>query len=72
MNKFQLKSKFNPTGDQPGAIKKLTEGLIKKKFKEQKTKGNSRQQSETYFYTQQWKPSSTPMDKRSQKITCKK
>ena len=27
---FQLKSKFKPTGDQPQAIKKLTEGLAKK------------------------------------------
>jgi len=27
MNKFQLKSKFNPTGDQPSAIKKLTANL---------------------------------------------
>ncbi len=27
MNKFQLQSKFKPTGDQPGAIKKLTTGL---------------------------------------------
>src|SRR5512135_1434528 len=25
--KFQIYSKFNPDGDQPGAIKKLTEGL---------------------------------------------
>jgi excinuclease ABC subunit B len=29
MNKFQLKSKFKPTGDQPQAIKKITEGLNK-------------------------------------------
>lgn len=29
MNKFQLQSKFNPKGDQPQAIKKLTKGLEK-------------------------------------------
>jgi excinuclease ABC subunit B len=28
MDKFKLVSKFKPTGDQPQAIKKLTEGLI--------------------------------------------
>ena len=34
MNKFKLVSKFSPTGDQPDAIEKLTEG-VKKGFKEQ-------------------------------------
>lgn len=29
MSKFELKSKYLPTGDQPGAIKKLTTGIIK-------------------------------------------
>ncbi len=29
MSRFELTSKFNPTGDQPQAIKQLTEGLIR-------------------------------------------
>ena len=29
MYKFKIKSKFNPSGDQPSAIKSLSDGLIK-------------------------------------------
>lgn len=29
MDKFKLHSKYKPTGDQPEAIKKLTDGLVK-------------------------------------------
>lgn len=34
MDRFQLKSQYNPTGDQPEAIKKLVDGLLKG-YKEQ-------------------------------------
>ncbi|MCL5029766.1 MAG: hypothetical protein M1480_12210, partial [Bacteroidetes bacterium] len=29
MNKFELRSNYEPSGDQPRAIKELTEGLIR-------------------------------------------
>lgn len=35
MNKFTLHSKFPPSGDQPGAIEKLTDGLLKDKYDHQ-------------------------------------
>ncbi|MCK4551131.1 MAG: DEAD/DEAH box helicase family protein, partial [Candidatus Aenigmarchaeota archaeon] len=35
MNTFKLISKFRPTGDQPEAIKSLTEGILKHNFKKQ-------------------------------------
>lgn len=35
MNKFNLKSKFKPSGDQPEAIKKISDGFLEKEYKSQ-------------------------------------
>ena len=41
--KFELHSKFNPTGDQPEAIKSLTDGVLDGPWKEYSFRaGNSR------------------------------